>query len=242
MKVGLWITCLVDLMRPSIGFAALDLLRATGHTIEIPAQQTCCGQPGYNSGDREAGRLLAQQYLNHFETFDAVVLASGSCAAMMRHDYPRLFADQPERQQRFQSLAQRTFELSEFLLQHPFALTPQALNFSRRLTYHDSCSGLRTLGIRTGPRQLLQRLPGVEIVEMPDRDVCCGFGGAFSVKLGDIATRMAQNKCRSIRATGATAVVGGDLGCLLTLEGRLRHEDDAFPVWHWAEVLAGTVH
>jgi Fe-S oxidoreductase len=241
MKIGLWITCLVDLMRPRIGFATLNLVRATGHSIEIPEQQTCCGQPGFNSGDTSAGRAMAMQFLKHFESFDAVVLASGSCAAMIRHDYPRLFANQPEYQVRFQELGQRTFELSEFLLRHPFDLPPTTQRFSGRLTYHDSCSGLRTLGIRSGPRQLLQRIPGVEIVEMPDREVCCGFGGAFSVKLGDIATRMAENKCRSILATGVDAVVGGDLGCLLTIEGRLRREGHSLPVWHWAEVLAGTV-
>ena len=157
---------------------------------------------------------------------------------MIRHEYPRLFDDTPALQARFQALGQRTHELSSFL--HARAFQPPGHAFQGRLTFHDSCSGLRELGIRTQPRALLGRLPGVTLVEMPDRDVCCGFGGAFSVKLGDIATRMAENKCRSIRASGAQAVVGGDLGCLLNLEGRLRREGDPLPVWHWAEVLAGS--
>lgn len=239
MRVALWITCLVDVMRPNIAFSSIALLKAAGCEVTVPTQQTCCGQPGYNSGDRAAGRGLALQFLQHFSAFDAVVLPSGSCTAMIRHEYPRLFHDDPKMAQRFRELGQRTHELSEFLLSHPFELPPST--FTARLTFHDSCSGLRELGIRSGPRQLLQRRPGIEIVEMPDRDVCCGFGGAFSVKLGDIATRMAENKCRSIRATGAQGVVGGDIGCLLNIEGRLRREGDPLPVWHWAEILAGRV-
>ncbi|NDU86294.1 MAG: (Fe-S)-binding protein [Ferrovum sp.] len=238
MRVGLWITCLVDLMRPAIGFSALKLLEDSGCTVVVPHLQTCCGQPGYNSGDLQSGKDLALKFLHECEDFDAVVVPSGSCGGMMRKHYPTLFQDNLELQSRFTALAGRVWELSEFLLQRP--LPPLSTRFKGRLTYHDSCSGLRELGIRHGPRQLLQQIPGVELVEMADRDICCGFGGAFSVKLGDISTRMAENKCRSIRATGAHAVVGGDLGCLLTIEGRLRREgDDQTQVWHWAEILAG---
>lgn len=240
MRVGLFVTCLVDAMRPRIGFATVQLLEAAGCTVEVPPAQTCCGQPGYNSGDRASGTGLALAFLRDFEGFDAVVAPSGSCISMIR-DYPGLFADQPATGQRLAALVARCHELADFLVDH----APQPLPAGQlplKLCYHDSCSGLRTLGVKEQPRALLAALRGVEIEEMKDAEVCCGFGGSFSVKLGDIATRMADNKCSNAAATGSQAVVGGDLGCLLNIEGRLRRRGDAATrVLHFAEVLASGI-
>ncbi|MDE3010097.1 MAG: (Fe-S)-binding protein [Pseudomonadota bacterium] len=237
MNVGLFVTCLVDALRPRIGFATVELLEAAGCVVEVPASQTCCGQPGFNSGDRASGTELAMAFLRDFEHFDAVVAPSGSCISMIR-DYPGLFAGQPEVAGRLAALAARSHELSDFLLNH----APQRLPAGKlqlRVCYHDSCSGLRTLGVKQQPRELIGAVQGVELSEMREAEVCCGFGGAFSVKLGVIATRMADNKCVNAAATGADAVVGGDLGCLVNIEGRLRRRGDhQTRVLHFAELLA----
>ncbi len=237
MRIGFFVTCLVDAVRPRIGFASIQLLEAAGCTVEVPAAQTCCGQPGFNSGDRASGTRLAQVFLEQFESFDAVVAPSGSCVAMIR-DYPGLFADQPALAERLQRLVSRTHELLDFLTHHaPQPLPAGALPL--RATYHDSCSGLRNLGIKHQPRQLLATCDGVDLCEMRDAEICCGFGGSFSVKLGEIATRMADNKCNHALATQPDAILGGDLGCLLNIEGRLRRRgDQRTQVLHVAEVLA----
>lgn len=237
MRVGLFVTCLVDALRPRIGFATVRLLEAAGCTVEVPERQTCCGQPGFNSGDRASGSALALAFLRDFEHFDAVVAPSGSCISMIR-DYPGLFADQAPLRARLEALVARSHELTDFLVHHaPQPLPAGAV--ALRLCYHDSCSGLRGLGVKAQPRALLAATRGVELVEMRDAEVCCGFGGSFSVKLGDIATRMADNKCSHALDTGAEAVVGGDLGCLVNIEGRLRRRGDPHTrVLHVAEVLA----
>ena len=240
MNVGFFVTCLVDAVRPRIGFASIELLEAAGCTVSVPATQTCCGQPGFNSGDRASGTTLALAYLQAFEAFDAVVAPSGSCVAMIR-DYASLFGDQPAVAQRLRQLGQRTHELLDFLARHaPQPLPAAALPL--HVTYHDSCSGLRNLGVKAQPRALLGACAGVALTEMKDAEICCGFGGSFSVKLGDIATRMADNKCTNALATGCEAVVGGDLGCLLNIEGRLRRRGDhQTQVLHAAEVLAAAL-
>lgn len=240
MRVGLLVTCLVDLMRPSIGFAAIRLLEAAGCEVLVPQNQTCCGQPGYNSGDRASAQALARKLLDEFEDCDYVVAPSGSCAGMVRTHYPELFADEPAQLARVQRLCARTHELCDFLvnvarLQH---ITEISI---KTITYHDSCAGLRELGVKSQPRALLAMVQGLTVREMPEAEVCCGFGGTFAVKFGEISTRLADNKCSAITETGAEAVVLGDLGCMLNIEGRLRRRGDMKTrVLHIAEVLAGT--
>jgi L-lactate dehydrogenase complex protein LldE len=240
MRVGLFVTCLVDLMRPRIGFAALRLLEAAGCEVIVPDTQTCCGQPGYNSGDRAPARALALKVLREFTGCDYVVAPSGSCAGMIREHYPRLFQDEPQQLEKISEFARRTYELTDFLV-NVAKLQNIPASFHGSITYHDSCSGLRELGVKSQPRQLLAKTPGLQLREMQDCETCCGFGGTFSVKLGDISTRMADNKCNAIQASGAAAVVLGDLGCMLNIEGRLRRRGDyKTRVLHVAEVLAGT--
>ena len=239
MRVGLFVTCLVDSMRPRIGFAAIRLLEAAGCEVVVPAQQTCCGQPGYNSGDSKSAGAMARKLLAEFESFDYVVLPSGSCAGMIRVHYPDLFRDDPALLARFTALGQRTFELTDFLNKIA-KLEKVPGNFKGTLTYHDSCSGLRELDVYKQPRALLATMPGVTVHEMVESTTCCGFGGTFSAKYGELSTRMADNKCRHISGTRANTIVGGDLGCLLNIEGRLRRNGDhSTRVLHVAEVLSG---
>jgi L-lactate dehydrogenase complex protein LldE len=237
MKVGLFVTCLVDLVRPRIGFATLELLESAGCEVVVPELQTCCGQPGYNSGARESAKALARKVLAEFRDCDYVVAPSGSCSGQVKVHYVEdLFRDAPERAQ-FEKLAAKWYELSDFLVN---VLGVEAVpgRFEGSVTYHDSCAGLRELGVKAQPRALLQKA-GATIAEMAECEKCCGFGGTFSVKLGDISTRMAANKCANIHRSGARTVVGGDLGCLLNIEGRLRREGDMETrVLHFAEVLA----
>lgn len=237
-RIGLFVTCLVDLMRPSVGIAALRLLEATGAQVVAPATQTCCGQPVYNAGDERAARALARKLLQEFRDCEYVVVPSGSCAAMVRVHYPRLFAGDPLLAE-IEALARRTYELTDFLTSVA-KVGRVSGRFSGAITYHDACSGLRELGIARQPRVLLAQVEGLRLTEMQEARACCGFGGTFAVKFTDISARMADNKCADIVQTGADAVVAGDLGCLLHLEGRLRRQgDEKTRVLHIAEVLAG---
>lgn len=238
-RVALFLTCLVDLVRPEIGFSAIKLLQQAGCDVHVPEVQTCCGQPGYNSGDAAVTRPLARQLLAVFEGFDYVVLPSGSCAATIRGDYPELFKQDPDLRARFDALGARTFELTDFLV-NVMKVGHLASGFAGRVTYHDSCSGLRHLGVKAQPRKLLAMVPGVQLSEMKDCEQCCGFGGTFAVKYGEISGAIVEDKCRNVRASGAQFVVGGDLGCLLNIEGRLRRAgDETTRVLHVAQVLAG---
>jgi L-lactate dehydrogenase complex protein LldE len=237
-RIGLFVTCLVDLMRPSVGVAALKLLEETGAQVIVPATQTCCGQPAYNAGDEHATRALARKLLQEFRDCDYVVLPSGSCAGMIRVHYPRLFEGDPLLPD-ITALARRTYELTDFLI-NVAKVERVPGRFSGTVTYHDACSGLRELGIGAQPRALLAKIDGLALREMHEAQACCGFGGTFAVKFTDISARMADNKCANIAQTEADAVVAGDLGCLLHLEGRLRRQgDDKTRVLHIAEVLAG---
>jgi L-lactate dehydrogenase complex protein LldE len=239
MRVGLFVTCLVDLMRPRIGFAAIRLLEAAGCEVLVPRSQTCCGQPGYNSGDRASARALAGKVLDEFEGFDYLVAPSGSCAGMIRTHYPELFRDAPDELARVRKLCERTYELTDFLV-NVANLGAVPGNLKKTITYHDSCAGLRELSIKGQPRQLLAKVPGLKLIEMEEAETCCGFGGTFAVKFGEISTHIAERKCANIAASGADAVVLGDLGCMLNIEGRLRRRGDTkTKVLHIAEVLAG---
>ena len=239
MRVGLFVTCLVDLMRPGIGFAAIKLLEAAGCEVDVPPTQTCCGQPGYNSGDRASARALAAKVLGEFEGCEYVVAPSGSCAGMIRAHYPELFRDDAYMLGRVERLCARVYELTDFLVNvAPLPAIPGG--YAGTVTYHDSCSGLRELGVKRQPRTLLGRMPGVELKEMDECEQCCGFGGTFAVKFGAVSAAIADRKCAAIEATGAGAVVLGDLGCMLNIEGRLRRRgNEAVKVLHVAEVLAG---
>jgi L-lactate dehydrogenase complex protein LldE len=239
MKVGLFVTCLVDLMRPRIGFAALELLESAGCEVVVPVSQTCCGQPGYNSGDRAAARALARKVLAEFDACDYVVAPSGSCAGMIRTHYPELLADDPAGKAALDRLTVKTYELTDFLV-NVVKLDKVPGTFRGTVTYHDSCSGLRELGVKAQPRALLAKVPGLQLKEMSTPEYCCGFGGTFSIKYGDISARIAERKCEDIAQTGADAVVLGDLGCMLNIQGRLRRLGDTRTrVLHVAEVLAG---
>ncbi|MCS4505874.1 (Fe-S)-binding protein [Arhodomonas aquaeolei] len=237
-RVGLFVTCLVDAMKPSVGFASIRLLEAAGCEVVVPEGQTCCGQPGLNAGDSDTARRLARQVLEQFEDCDYVVVPSGSCAATLSHNAPELFPGDGGERARVEALAARTYELTDFLV-NVMHFEDVASRFTGTVTYHDSCSGLRTLGVREQPRALLGRIEGVTLVEMTDATRCCGFGGTFSIKYGDIATRMANDKCVDATATGADTIAAGDLGCLMNVEGRLRRRGDlSTRVLHVAEILA----
>lgn len=239
MRVGLFVTCLVDAMRPEIGFSALKLLEGAGCTVEVPETQTCCGQPAYNSGDASTARALARKVLAEFEGYEYVVVPSGSCGGQIKTQYPELFHDDPDLRGRFAALAARTYELTDFLVS-VLKLESVPGQFRGHITYHDSCSGLRELGVKKQPRALLATMPGVQLTEMKDAQQCCGFGGTFSIKYGNISGAIVEEKCRNIQASGADAVVLGDLGCMLNIEGKLRRAgDEKTRVLHIAQVLAG---
>ncbi|GAB4179646.1 MAG: (Fe-S)-binding protein [Rhodocyclaceae bacterium] len=239
MRIGFFVTCLADLMRPRVAFAAIRLLKLAGAEVVIPPTQTCCGQPAYNSGERAGALAVARKLLDEFSGFDYVVTPSGSCAGMIRAHYPELFKDAPQDLARVHALASRTYELTDFLV-NVAKIDAVPGRFEGTVTYHDSCSGLRELGVFEQPRTLLARVSGLKLKEMKESDACCGFGGVFSVKFGDISAAIADRKCENACATGADAIVGGDLGCLLNIEGRLRRRGDLTTrVLHIAELLAG---
>jgi L-lactate dehydrogenase complex protein LldE len=237
-RVGLFVTCLVDLFRPTVGFAAVKLLRDAGCTVEVPRAQTCCGQPAYNSGDRADAGAIARQAIEAFEGFDYVVAPSGSCAGMLREHYPALFADDPAMAPRAHHLARRAYELVSFLTD-VLGVATTGVRYQGVVTYHDSCSGLRELGIREQPRRLLAGVPGLELNELADAEVCCGFGGTFCVKYPDISNRMVDDKAAAVQASGADTLLGGDMGCLMNLAGKLKRLGSPVRVRHVAEVLAG---
>jgi L-lactate dehydrogenase complex protein LldE len=239
MRVGLFVTCLVNLMRPSIGFAAIKLLESGGAEVVVPEAQTCCGQPGYNSGDRIGAIALATKLVAEFEGCDYLVAPSGSCAGMIKTHYADLFRDDPAMLQRSTALGARTWELTDFLVT-VLKLESVPGKFVGTVTYHDSCAGLREMGVKQQPRALLAKVRGLTLREMTECETCCGFGGTFSIKYGEISSRLADNKCEFVAQSKADAVVLGDLGCMLNIEGRLRRRGDmATKVLHVAELLAG---
>ena len=239
MRVGFFVTCLVDLMRPSIGFAAIKLLEAGGAQVVVPAKQTCCGQPGYNSGDRKGAIALATKLIGEFEACDYLVAPSGSCTGMIKTHYADLFRDDPAMLQRANALGAKTWELTDFLV-NVLELEAVPGKFIGTVTYHDSCAGLREMGVKEQPRKLLAKMTGLTLKEMTECETCCGFGGTFSIKYGEISSRLADNKCEFVAQVGADAVVLGDLGCMLNIEGRLRRRGDTTTrVLHVAELLAG---
>ena len=238
MRVGLFVTCLADLMRPSVAFAAVKLLEDAGCSVEVPAGQTCCGQPALNSGDSVDAREIARKVIAAFEGFDAVVGPSGSCMGTLRQDYPAMFADDAAWRARAEDLSKRSHELLSFLVD-VLKVDLVDARFEGKVTYHDSCAGLRELGVKAQPRRLLADVQGLELVEMDGTEECCGFGGTFCVKYPEISTKMVDNKIAHIQASGAGTVLGGDLGCLLNIAGRIKRRGLPLRVMHTAELLAG---
>lgn len=238
-KVALFVTCLADVFRPSVAFASLALLKAAGCRVSVPRAQTCCGQPGYNSGDYRGASEVARRVVTMFENADYVVAPSGSCAGMIVRHYPRLL--EGEWKERAQALANRTWEISSFLkdvMPLPAADPDRDPTLGdRKIAYHDSCAGLRELNIREQPRALLREHAGVEALELDNRDVCCGFGGTFCAKMPEISATMASDKLRDTLDSGADMLVGGDLGCLLSLAGRASREGIDLEFRHVVELI-----
>ncbi len=237
-KVGLFVTCLVDLVRPQVGFAAIKLLERAGCEVIVPRSQTCCGQPAWNSGANKHAADIARQVVQAFETFDFVVAPSGSCAGTLRKHYPEILKDDPAFAGRAKALAARTYELMQFLVDVR-GLADLDVNFGGSLCYHDSCSSLREMGVKEQPRKLLHSLGAVDICELKDSQTCCGFGGLFAVKYPDISERMADDKIADAVASGAKTLTGADLGCLLHLAGRMKRRGIEMAVRHAAEILVG---
>ncbi|MDA0238261.1 MAG: (Fe-S)-binding protein [Proteobacteria bacterium] len=241
MRVGLFVTCLADLMRPSIGLAAVKLLERADCVVVFPESQTCCGQPAYNAGDRLTAQQLARKVISEFADVDYVVIPSGSCGGMIKTHYEELLLDLPEYRVKAQWLAARTYELTDFLV-NVVDMESFDTTFQGTITYHDSCAGLRELNIKEQPRKLLAHLPHVDLKEMAGAEQCCGFGGTFSVKYGDISSRIVDLKCDDLEATQVDALVLGDLGCMMNIEGKLRRRGNhKTKVLHIGEILAGLV-
>lgn len=237
-RVALFVTCLVDLFRPTIGFASMKLLEDAGCEVEVPLAQTCCGQPAYNSGDRADARAIAENTITAFEAFDYIVAPSGSCAGMLKKHYPGLFAGDARWETRARAFSAKVHELVSFLVDVRGMKAAQAAA-AGSVTYHDSCSGLRELNVKAQPRALLNSIPGLKLVEMQDPDVCCGFGGTFCVKYPDISNAIVEKKTETIDATGADTLLAGDLGCLMNMAGKLKRQGSKVEARHVAEVLAG---
>lgn len=238
-KVGLFITCLANTMRPSVGFAALHLLEEAGCTVDVPESQSCCGQPAFNSGDDEGTRNIAKQTITHFEDFDYVIVPSGSCAGMIKKNFTEVFKDDPEWLERAEHLASITYELLSFLVDI-CEFEPEGIALDGSYTYHDSCSGFRSLNVYEQPRKMLAKVEGLEHKPLNGNAECCGFGGTFCVKYSEISNSIVEEKAENVMATNADYLLGGDLGCLMNMAGKLNrqgHKD--IKALHTAEVLAG---
>ncbi|WP_025897383.1 (Fe-S)-binding protein [Sneathiella glossodoripedis] len=238
IEVALFVTCLVDINRPSVGFAAVKLLEQTGCRVVVPDAQTCCGQPAYNSGDRRSTKQIAGDVISAFKGYRYVIAPSGSCAGMIRKHYPELFADDPDMLLEAQDLANRTYELVSFL-KDVRNFETNDVHFDQKVTYHDSCSNLREMKVVEQPRELMKNINGLELIEAEDREACCGFGGTFCIKYSEISEEMVDRKIDHLKATGADVISAGDLGCLMNIAGRLYRRGENMKVLHIAEILAG---
>jgi L-lactate dehydrogenase complex protein LldE len=237
-QVALFVTCLVDAMRPRIGFAAIDVLEAAGCDVHVPRAQTCCGQPALNSGDAADAAALARATIRALEGYEHVVIPSGSCAGTIRVHYPELLADDPEWLARAQALAARSWEILAFL-DEVCHWRPEGVSLPATATYHDSCAGLRELGIKAQPRRLLREVEGLALAPLAGEETCCGFGGTFCVKYPAISNAIADEKAAAIEASGAGLLLAGDLGCLMNMAGKLHRRGSTVRAMHTVEVLAG---
>ncbi len=239
-RVSFFVTCIVDMIYPHSGMAAVEVLERVGVSVDFPAAQTCCGQMGFNGGYRPEARQVARQFLRAFADAEVIVTPSGSCATMVRHSYPELFADDLEWRQRAEHAASITWELTEFLVDG-LGVTDLGISLRqpRTVALHDACHGLRGLGIQRQPRALLANVQNLTVIELSGADQCCGFGGLFAVKMPEVSTAMLDEKVRHIAASGADAIVTCDASCLTQINGGLSRHGSAVRVYHVAEVLAG---
>lgn len=236
VRVALFATCLVDQLFPRVGVATVKLLRHLGVALEFPEAQTCCGQPAYNAGYHREAQSLAEHHLRVFEGYDYLVVPSGSCGAMVKRHYPELLREAPERYRTARELAGRTFELCTFITEVLGRSEVGADLSGLRVTYHDSCHALRFMGVKSAPRALL-RAAGAELLEHENAEVCCGFGGLFSVKMAEVSAAMARRKLGGVAASGAEVLTSTDGGCLMQLDGALRRAGGGLRVAHVAELL-----
>lgn len=237
-NVALFVTCLVDVMRPRIGFAAIRALEAAGCDVIVPEGQTCCGQPALNSGDRDHAAALAKQTIAALEPYDAIVVPSGSCAGTIRCHYPEIFEHDPDWLARAQAVAAKTFEIMAWL-DEVCGWKPEGVSVDAKATYHDSCSGLRELGIKAQPRRLLKHIDGLSLTPLQGEETCCGFGGTFCVKYPAISNAIVGEKADAIDATGADLLLAGDLGCLMNMAGKLHRKGSKVRAYHAIELIAG---
>jgi len=236
--VTLFIQCLVDGIYPEVGEAMVHIFRKLGISMTCPTQQTCCGQPAFNSGYRREARIAAKRFIEIFETADTIVCPSGSCVTMVRHHYAELFKDDASWGQRARQVADKTYELTEYLVDI-LGVDDLGAHYNGKVTYHDSCHLLRSLRVQEQPRRLLRKVAGAEFVELYDSDKCCGFGGSFAVKYADISAAMVEDKVNNIIASGADTVIGCDMGCLMNIQGMLSRRGSDIKIMHIAQILAG---
>ncbi len=236
-RAAIFVTCIVDQLFPKVGMAMADVLERIGYEVDFPEEQTCCGQPAFNTGYRDEARDVARHFLKVFRDSEYIVVPSGSCTSMITHHYEELFRDEPEWLEATRTIAPRVWEFSKFLLEVA-GVEDVGARLDSVVTFHDSCHGLRELGIKQGPRRLLSRVRGLTLKEMDAAEECCGFGGTFSVKFPDISGGMARTKIDSIMRTGAEFVVGVDASCLLQIRGALSRAGLPVGIMHLAEVLA----
>lgn len=240
MRVALFTTCLVDLFRPTTGFSTIELLEQAGCQVEVPGGQTCCGQPAYNNGDRDDAIRIAKQTITQFENYDYVVIPSGSCGGMIANHYPELLKNDPAWYQRAKELGQRSYELTVFLYDI-LKITQINHSFPADVTYHSSCSSLRETHSNTAASALLQSIDGLNYKSLTNNEVCCGFGGTFSVKYPAISVKMVDDKINHINNTQAQVLTATDLGCLMHISGRLKRQGSPIKVLHIAEILTGKI-
>lgn len=237
-KVSLFVTCIIDMLYPHTGMSVVDILEHIGVEVEFPMAQTCCGQPGFNSGYRDEARQVARQFLRAFADAEVIITPSGSCAAMVRHEYPTLFEDEPEWKAQAQRIASVTWEFSEYLVDG-LGIEDLKLTLPTPQTFaiHDACHGLRILGLKDQARTLLNHVDNAEVIDLAESDVCCGFGGLFSIKMAAISNAMLQNKMAAIEDNPGDAIVTGDASCLTHMNGGLQKHNKSKRVRHLADVL-----
>ena len=237
-KVTLFIQCIIDGIFPEVGFAVVRIFEKLGIEVECPAEQTCCGQPAFNSGYRKEARRAAEHFMEVFDDAEVIVCPSGSCVNMVRNHYPELFKDDRKWLPRALETAKRTFELSEYLVD-VLGIDDLGASYEGRITYHDSCHLLRGLGVKEQPRKLIRKIRDAEFVEMKDSDKCCGFGGAFSVKYPEISAAILEDKIKNIIDSNAEVVTGCDMGCLMNIQGLLSRKRLPVKTLHIAQLLTG---
>ena len=237
MRVSLFITCLVDQFFPDVGMSVVSVLRKLGVEVDFPAEQTCCGQPAFNSGFTSDARELAKRFIGIFENSEYVVAPSGSCTSMVKVFYPELFNNDPEWHKRAEALASRTYEFTEFLV-NVLKVEDVGSSYHGKVALHQSCHLLRELNVRSEPQCLLRSVKGIEVVELERAETCCGFGGLFSIKYPHISGGILQDKIDSVEKSGADVVVASDVGCLMHIAGGLSRQSSAATTMHIAELLA----